>query len=86
MVKYGQPMIASSGYVVQADAELCQACGNCIDVCPFNALSLNNDHISISWEKCMGCGVCIDRCPNNVFKLVRDEEKGVPLEVELLTN
>ena len=86
MVKYGQPMMASSGYVAQSDTELCQACGNCIDVCPFNALSLNNDHILINWEKCMGCGVCIDKCPNNALKLVRDEEKGVPLEVELLTN
>lgn len=34
----------------------------------------------INWEKCMSCGVCIDKCPNNVLTMVRDEEKGVPLE------
>ena len=86
MVKYGQPMMASSGYVVEANTELCQACETCIDVCPFNALSLNKDIISIDWEKCMGCGVCVDACPNNVFTLVRDEKKGMPLDVELLIN
>jgi ferredoxin len=85
MVKYGQPMMASSGYVVQSNAELCQACGTCIDICPFDALSLENDHILINWEKCMGCGVCIDKCPNKGLSLVRDEKKGVPLEVEYLT-
>ena len=86
MVKYGQPMMASSGYVVSSNNELCQACGTCIDICAFDALSLNKEHILVEWEKCMGCGVCTDKCPNQVLSLIRDEKKGVPLEVELLTN
>ena len=86
MVKYGQPMMASSGYVVSSNKELCDACGTCIDLCAFDALSLNKEHILIDWEKCMGCGVCTDKCPNQGLSLVRDEKKGVPLDVELLTN
>ena len=86
MVKYGQPMMASSGYVVSSNKELCEACGTCIDLCAFDALSLNKEHILIDWEKCMGCGVCTDKCPNQSLSLVRDEKKGVPLDVELLTN
>lgn len=84
MVKYGIPMVASSGYVVQAKSESCDACCICVDTCPFNALSLNNDHIVINWEKCMGCGVCVDKCPNQELSLIRDEKKGMPLDVELL--
>lgn len=86
MVKYGTLMMASSGYVVQSNPEFCNACGTCVDICPFNALSLDKEFISIDWEKCMGCGVCVNKCPNKVLSLVRDEKKGIPLEVELLTN
>lgn len=86
MVKFGSPQMASSGYVIEADTDLCEACGNCVDVCPFEALSLTDDHVLMDWEKCMGCGVCIDKCPNKGLSLVRDEKKGVPMEVELLVN
>lgn len=86
MLKFGAPMMASSGYVVQSKHDLCEACGTCVDICPFNALSLENDHVAIDWEKCMGCGVCVDKCPNKGLTLLRDEKKGVPLEVELLAN
>ncbi len=84
MVKYGNPIMASSGYVVHTKSELCDACGICVDICPFNALSLNNDHVVINWEKCMGCGVCVNKCPNKELSLIRDEKKGIPLDVELL--
>lgn len=85
MVKYGIPIMASSGYVAQSDDGKCKTCGTCVNVCPFNALSLNQDHVIINWNKCMGCGVCVDKCTNKVLSLVRDEKKGVPLEVDLLT-
>jgi Pyruvate/2-oxoacid:ferredoxin oxidoreductase delta subunit len=38
-----------------------------------------------SWELCMGCGVCVQQCPAEAMTLVRDEKKGIPLDVRLLT-
>ena len=32
----------------------------------------------------MGCGVCVGRCPIEAMTLVRDERKGIPLDVRLL--
>jgi Pyruvate/2-oxoacid:ferredoxin oxidoreductase delta subunit len=84
MTKYGVPMLASSGYVSQVDRALCTASGTCVKACPFNAISLNADGIARDWQKCMGCGVCIDSCPNHARSLIRDEDKGVPLDVRLL--
>ncbi|MGB9694307.1 MAG: 4Fe-4S binding protein [Fervidobacterium sp.] len=84
MVKYGIPMMASSGYVAQVDKDLCTACGTCVDVCPFNALFIVDGTSVTDWEKCMGCGVCVERCPNGAKSLVRDERKGVPLNVRLV--
>jgi len=46
----GTPMLASSGYVAQVDAELCAACGTCTDFGQFAALSLNDDHAILSQQ------------------------------------
>jgi ferredoxin len=83
MVKYGIPMMASSGYVAQVDETLCAACAACEDACPFRAIQVNEMSV-VNWEACMGCGVCVRQCPNEAMSLVRDERKGVPLDVRLL--
>jgi Pyruvate/2-oxoacid:ferredoxin oxidoreductase delta subunit len=83
MVKYGAPMLASSGYVAQVDETLCAACATCKDVCPFKAVQINETSV-VNWEACMGCGVCVGQCPNEAMSLIRDERKGIPLDVRLL--
>lgn len=84
MMKYGIPVLAPSGYIAQVDEDLCTACGTCVNACPFGAISLGEEDITLDWQKCMGCGVCIDPCPNKARSLVRDERKGVPMDVRLL--
>ena len=82
MMKYGSPGMASSGYVAQVDESLCAACGTCVDVCPFDAVSM--DMVSaVSWTECMGCGVCVGQCPSEAMALVRDEQKGIPFDVRM---
>jgi NAD-dependent dihydropyrimidine dehydrogenase PreA subunit len=83
MVRYGNPMVASSGYVAKVDDKLCAACGACESACPFNAIKVE-ESANVTWEKCMGCGVCEGQCPNGAISLVRDERKGIPLDVRLL--
>jgi formate hydrogenlyase subunit 6/NADH:ubiquinone oxidoreductase subunit I len=83
MVKYGNPIVASSGYVAQVDEKLCAACGSCENACPFKAIKIE-ESANVNWEKCMGCGVCEGQCPNGAISLVRDERKGIPLDVRLL--
>ncbi len=84
MVKYGTPMMASSGYVAFVDKEACRACGVCVEACPFEALFLEENRVSLIWERCMGCGVCVARCKFDAISLVRDETKGEPLDVRIL--
>ena len=82
MVRYGNPMVASSGNVAQVDEELCAACGACENACPFNAIKVE-ESANVKWEKCMGCGVCEGQCPSGAISLVWDERKGIPLDVRL---
>ncbi|HUW42929.1 MAG TPA: 4Fe-4S binding protein [Thermoplasmata archaeon] len=45
------------------------ACGACQDVCPENAITMD-DVAVIDKDKCVDCGACVDECPNSCIKLV----------------
>jgi Pyruvate/2-oxoacid:ferredoxin oxidoreductase delta subunit len=84
MTKFGIPMMASSGFVARIAEEFCIACGNCVEACPFSALSLNGRAASVEWDKCMGCGVCVGKCSQGAISSVRDEKKGEPMDARVL--
>jgi len=85
MTRYGLPIVASSGYVAELTAETCKNCGVCVDACPFDALSKGETSAVFDWEKCMGCGVCVQRCRQGALALARDEKKGLPMDVRMMT-
>jgi heterodisulfide reductase subunit A-like polyferredoxin len=80
----GTPMLASSGYVAQVDADLCAACGSCADYCQFAAISVDDGFAHIDAAACMGCGVCVAHCPQEAIDLVREPGRGIPLEIQKL--
>lgn len=48
----------------------CVGYGDCVAVCPFDAIHLTNDRIAyVDESKCMGCGKCVAACPKNVIRL-----------------
>jgi len=64
--------IALEAIKANVDPQKCDGCALCIDVCPFNAISLvenrdenGNIHKSITINKaqCKGCGLCQGTCP-----------------------
>ncbi len=46
----------------------CNGCGECETVCPMRAITVSEDHISVS-ELCLGCGTCAATCPNKAIQL-----------------
>ena len=56
----------------------CLGCGDCVDVCNWNAIHL--DPVSglpvIDQEKCSGCGVCTRKCPRRLLELRPKGPKG----------
>lgn len=83
MMKHGVPMVTSSGYVARVNEAKCEACGTCEETCAFDAAHVNG-HSQVDWDKCMGCGACEAKCPNDAIALVRDERKGIPLDVRAM--
>ena len=83
----GIPMVISSGYVSQIDAELCTGCGTCAEFCQFDAISICDGVSVVDEDLCMGCGVCVSKCDQGAVSLVRDASKCEPLEIrKLITN
>ena len=83
MVRHGVPMMTSSGYVARIDETLCIACGQCRDSCPFEAIEVDR-WATVKPEVCLGCGVCVGQCVRGAAALVREPNKGLPLDVRLL--
>ena len=52
------------------ERELCTGCGNCIEVCPPQALSLEDEKVSVQEEFCEECGFCAAECPVEAIKII----------------
>jgi Fe-S-cluster-containing hydrogenase component 2 len=51
---------------------VCTQCGECIEACPQDAISKDNDVVKIDSGKCVGCGLCAEACPYNVITLINN--------------
>ncbi|MDP2835369.1 MAG: 4Fe-4S binding protein [Methanobacteriaceae archaeon] len=54
---------------VEVNDSICQACGVCVNNCPVDALTLENDKIGANQEICIACGECQSLCPVNSIKV-----------------
>lgn len=50
-----------------AHPDICDGCGECVDVCPENAIRLVDEKPVINDIMCSGCGACIPACPKNAL-------------------
>jgi len=55
----------SSYPVYQKDA--CTSCGVCAEVCPFDAIKVDEASWEYTEQKCFGCGACVDVCPSKAL-------------------
>ncbi|MDA8422537.1 MAG: 4Fe-4S binding protein [Nitrospiraceae bacterium] len=45
----------------------CSGCGTCLDVCPTEAIKMQDGHAVITME-CIDCGACPRVCPEGAIK------------------
>lgn len=45
------------------NTETCNACGECTEVCPLDAIEVKDDHAVVDEDTCSDCGACSDACP-----------------------
>jgi ferredoxin len=77
-------MLSASGYTCRVRDEECVGCAECAEVCPFDALRMQDGLAVVDGRACMGCGVCVSRCPAGALALDLDPRKGAPLLLDAL--
>lgn len=53
----------------------CTKCGICEKVCPYGAITVDENGARVNREDCMGCGWCMGHCPakNQVIKMYNED-------------
>lgn len=75
---------ASSGYSVKLNSQRCIQCGDCVEFCHSDSLQISEHGLIYDKESCFGCGLCVDRCEEKALSLYRDQQKPLPLDVDLV--
>lgn len=47
----------------QPDPEKCTLCGECMHICPAQAIEMGENRVIITYDKCIRCYCCIEVCP-----------------------
>lgn len=53
----------------------CLGYGDCVKVCPHNAIAIVNGIAVVDKAKCVGCGLCAKACPNSLISVRRISQK-----------
>ena len=53
---------------VKVDMEKCNGCGSCVQVCPMDAIKVENDKAVVG-DECVECGACVGECPREALSL-----------------
>lgn len=52
------------------DKEKCVGCAACVDVCPVEVISMQDDGKAVVDEAaCIDCGACVPECPSEAIKI-----------------
>jgi len=71
-------MGAVSSFIMSVDEEECMGCGDCVERCQMDALTVEGDIVVRNAERCIGCGLCISVCPTEALRLELREGAPVP--------
>jgi H+/Na+-translocating ferredoxin:NAD+ oxidoreductase subunit B len=72
-------------FLRETDPEQCVGCGECIDICPVDAITLTDDIAVVDRNWCIGCGVCATKCEFDALHIRYREDQGeVPADFETL--
>lgn len=76
--------LTSSGIVSWVDKDKCAGCRICVNLCPYNAISILEDEgvAEVNPVVCKGCGTCASACPSNAMVAKGFKNKQIFAEIE----
>ena len=78
--------IALETKTAYVEEELCSACRGCISVCPYKAISYDeeDDVAEVNEVLCKGCGTCVAACPSGAMKNRHFETESIEQQLKVL--
>jgi H+/Na+-translocating ferredoxin:NAD+ oxidoreductase subunit B len=71
-----------SSYRAVIDADLCTACGTCMERCQMEAILEGEDNVEVVEARCIGCGLCVPTCPSGAASMVpKGSAEGPPANI-----
>jgi len=61
--------IMATYFLRETDHDVCIGCGACAEVCPVDAVGMENDTPVVEDDWCIGCGVCSKKCPAEAIRM-----------------
>lgn len=55
----------------------CLGYGDCVNVCPSDAIYIDNGIAHVNTARCVGCGLCSNTCPKRIIRMVPQETSTV---------
>ncbi len=68
--------IVNSNYQAAVDQNLCTGCQACEDICPMDAVEMDEENIlaTVNTDRCIGCGLCVTVCEFEAIALTNKVE------------
>lgn len=83
--KIPRDVIMAVYFIRETDEDECMGCGACVDICPVNAVHLNDDAVAVvDSDWCIGCGVCATVCPSGAISIARLRQEQSPRDFQAL--
>ena len=76
----GSNVLAPSRFVAEHTPSTCTGCDACVEICPMEAISRNDDGLTVDRERCIGCGLCVSHCPSGSMRMVLRESPPVVIK------
>lgn len=72
-VYQGMPSCAAAATLGLGESQCAYSClgyGDCVEICPFDAVYIENGLVQMDTQKCTGCGRCVRACPRCILELI----------------
>ncbi len=78
----GMGEVASSPEVATINRGKCNLCGECVEICPTAAITINDSVITVNPIACINCGACVPVCPNDAIDQKNFTEKQLIAQIK----